>query len=145
MKTLSLFSSPEYCVPGSKHETLQKSAWVAASLTRRPIAGVELIAPDALTREELAVVHTERYLEAILTGKPRWQAQSQGFEWAEALWTAAATSSGGVVEAALVAEARRSRWLAEQWAAPRARRRRRGLLHVQRPRARGAGGGVGRG
>lgn len=101
MKTLTIYYSSAYCVDGSAHDTLRKASWVAASLTRRPIAGVVLGEPRPLDSEELLTVHTEEYVEAVLTGKPRWQAQSQGFEWCEALYPAAAASSGGAVAAAL--------------------------------------------
>lgn len=101
MSALTLFYSPDYCVAGSPHETLQKAAWIAASLEKRPIDGVELQAPPTLDHETLLEVHTERYVEAIRTGKPRWQAEAQGFEWCDALWTAATASSAGAVAAAL--------------------------------------------
>jgi acetoin utilization deacetylase AcuC-like enzyme len=101
MSSLTIFYSPEFCVQGSSYETLQKAAWIAASLERRPIAGVELKAPRALQAEDLLAVHTERYLEAIRTGKPRWQAEAQGFKWCDSLWAAATASSGGAVAASL--------------------------------------------
>ena len=68
MEKLIVFYSPEYCVQGSSFETLQKSAWIATSLERRPISGVELRAPRPLELEDLLAVHTERYVEAIRTG-----------------------------------------------------------------------------
>lgn len=98
---MKVFYSPEYCVPGSRHETLQKSGWIAASLERRPIAGVEVVAPAPLDESSLLDVHDEAYVNAIRNGKPRWQAEAQGFEWCEALWSAALASSAGVVSAAL--------------------------------------------
>ncbi len=101
MRPVTVFYSPAFCVQGSPYETLQKAAWIAASLERRPIPGVELKAPRALEDEDLLAVHTERYVEAIRTGKPRWQAEAQGFPWSEALIGAAAASSGGAVAAAL--------------------------------------------
>ncbi|MFZ5438705.1 MAG: hypothetical protein ACOZQL_01790 [Myxococcota bacterium] len=101
MARVTVFYSPDYCVAGSPHETLQKAAWIAASLAKRPIEGVEVKAPPALDEDALLDVHTKRYVEAIRTGKPRWQAESQGFEWSDALWTAASASSAGTVAAAL--------------------------------------------
>lgn len=98
---MKVFYSPEYCVPGSRHETLQKSGWLAASLERRPIAGVEVVAPAPLDESSLLDVHDEAYVNAIRSGKPRWQAEAQGFEWCDALWSAALASSAGVVSAAL--------------------------------------------
>ncbi len=98
---MKVFFSPEYCIAGSRFETLQKSGWVAASLERRPITGVQVLAPALLDEEALLDVHDETYVEAIRTGKPRWHAQAQGFEWCDALWTATLASSSGAVAAAL--------------------------------------------
>lgn len=98
---IEVFFHSDYCVDGSAYETLQKSAWVARSLERRPIAGLRLVAPRRLEVDDLLGIHTRSYVDAIRTGKPRWLAESQGFAWSEHLWRAACASSGGVVAAAL--------------------------------------------
>jgi acetoin utilization deacetylase AcuC-like enzyme len=101
MNSVTVFYSPTFCVEGSGSETLQKAGWVASSLARRPVAQVEVKAPELLEEDQLLDVHAEKYLEAVRTGKPRWQAESQGFTWCEELWGAALASTSGAVAAAL--------------------------------------------
>jgi acetoin utilization deacetylase AcuC-like enzyme len=48
-------------------------------------------------------VHSADYVQAVRTGTPRALAQSQGFTWDPALWTAACSSTGGVIAAAFAA------------------------------------------
>ena len=44
---------------------------IATSLRERPIPGVEVDAPDSLTVQQLAAVHTPTYVDAVRTGEPR--------------------------------------------------------------------------
>lgn len=100
---IDVYYHPDYCIPEAGYDTLRKADWIAQSLTRRPIPGIQIQAPRPLSSDELLGAHTQPYLHAIRNGKPRWLAESQGFVWSERLWTAAATSNGGVVAAALSA------------------------------------------
>ena len=68
-----------------------------------PILGVELIAPQSLTSDQIAQVHDADYVRAVQTGVPSGLAESQGFEWDAGLWRMVASSNGGVVAAALAA------------------------------------------
>jgi acetoin utilization deacetylase AcuC-like enzyme len=98
-----VFYSPAYVAAGYSFETTRKAAWVAASLAAEPIAGVELVEPRPMTREQVAAVHDPDYVRAIETGEPRELAESQGFEWDAALLPAVLASNGGAVAAALAA------------------------------------------
>jgi acetoin utilization deacetylase AcuC-like enzyme len=100
---LPLFYSPDYVLAGHTFETTRKAGWVADSLAREPIPGVEIVAPTPLTAEQVAEVHAPRYVEAVRTGQPRALAESQGFRWDPGLWTMVLASNGGAVEAALSA------------------------------------------
>lgn len=84
-------------------DTTRKAAWVADSLAERPIAGVELVAPEPLTEQAIATVHEPAYVRAVRTGEPRELAASNGLGWDPDLVGAVAASSGGAVAAALEA------------------------------------------
>lgn len=100
---MRVFYSPAYVAAGFSFETTRKAGWVAASLAAEPIAGVELVEPRPVARDELLAVHDAHYVRAIETGEPRELAESQGFDWDAALWPAVRASNGGAVAAALAA------------------------------------------
>ena len=98
-----VYYSPDYVSAGYAFDTTRKAKWIADSLTRRPIPGIELVPPPALTRDQVAAVHDPDYILAIETGVPRPLAESQGFTWDAGLWPMVLASNGGVVAAALAA------------------------------------------
>lgn len=98
-----VFYSPLYVGSGHAFDTTRKAAWVADSLIRSPIPGIELVEPIPLTRDQVAEVHDPSYVRAVETGKPRSLAESQGFNWDAGLWPMVLASNGGVVAAARAA------------------------------------------
>src|SRR5262245_10325889 len=104
---MKIFYSPSYIVAAHVFDTTRKSGWIAESLAREPIAGVELVAPEPTSAAALSRVHDPQYVEAVHTGKPLELAESQGFVWDPGLWEMVCASNGGVVAAAI--EALRSR------------------------------------
>jgi acetoin utilization deacetylase AcuC-like enzyme len=98
---LPLYYSPTYTAVLHDFDTTRKAAWIVASLADRPVQGVRLIEPEALSESELATVHHREYIEAVKTGTPRELAESNGFDWDPGLWDAVRTSNGGAVAAAL--------------------------------------------
>ena len=82
-------------------DTFRKAAAIAASLRNDPVPGVELIEPPPVGRDELCTVHTDEYVDAVLTGEPRSLAVSNELGWDEGLGRAVCASTGGVVAAAL--------------------------------------------
>jgi acetoin utilization deacetylase AcuC-like enzyme len=100
---MKLFYSPSYTLAAHAFDTTRKAKWVAASLQAQPIAHVELVAPTPLTKEQLCAVHDPRYVQAILTGKPRALAESAALRWDASLWEMVCASNGGMVDAALCA------------------------------------------
>ncbi|WP_072690264.1 hypothetical protein [Rhodococcus marinonascens] len=98
---MKVFYSPEYTASTHAFDTTLKSQWVAESLLRDPIDGVELVRPHSLNVEELAGVHDLQYVQAVQCGSPRGLAGSPGIRWDEDLWTATTASAGGIVDAAL--------------------------------------------
>ena len=100
---MQVFYSPDYVLSGTDFDTTRKSAWLRQSLIERPMAGVEIAAPEPVTIEDLRRIHEPLYLHAVQTGEPRTLAQSQGFVWDAKLWTMTTASTGGAVAAALTA------------------------------------------
>ena len=96
MKT-RFYYSDAYVPAGADFDTLAKAADVA-----RAVAGIaEIVAPAALTVDEIARVHDRRYVEAVRTGEPDELAGSNGLGWSPELFDSVATSAGGAVAAAL--------------------------------------------
>ncbi len=100
---MRVFYSPAYVAAGFSFETTRKASWVAASLDAEPIAGVDLVEPNPLARDQLLAVHDADYVRAVETGEPRALAESQGFDWDAALWPAMLASNGGAIAGALAA------------------------------------------
>jgi acetoin utilization deacetylase AcuC-like enzyme len=98
---VNLYYSPAYVGSGYAFETTRKSKWVADSLGDTPIANITLLAPQPLSREQVAAVHDPHYVSAVQTGSPLALAQSQGFSWDAGLWAMLLSSNGGAVAAAL--------------------------------------------
>jgi acetoin utilization deacetylase AcuC-like enzyme len=103
---MNVFYSPAYAGSQVSFETTRKSRWIAESLVRSPIAGVQLIPPEPLAETDLLKIHDAGYVQAIRRGFPRWLAESQGFRWDAALWPMVLASNGGAVAAAREALAR---------------------------------------
>jgi acetoin utilization deacetylase AcuC-like enzyme len=100
---MKIFYSPRYAIAAHSFETTRKSRWIAESLAREPIYGIELIAPKPASAAALNRVHDPKYVDAVRTGKPRELAESQGFHWDPKLWEMVCASNGGVVAATIEA------------------------------------------
>jgi acetoin utilization deacetylase AcuC-like enzyme len=124
---MKIFYSPSYTVGAHSFETTRKSRWIAESLAREPLCGIELVAPESTNAAALSRVHDPEYVDAVRNGKPRELAESQGFPWDSALWEMICASNGGVIAAAI--DALRTRRVSGSLSS--------GLHHARR--ARGAG------
>jgi len=91
------YYSDAYVPTGAHFDTLAKAADVAHAV----VSIVEIVAPAALTVDEIARVHDRRYVEAVRTGEPQELAGSNGLTWSHELFGSVATSAGGAVAAAL--------------------------------------------
>ena len=98
-----VYYSPAYVGSGHAFDTTRKARWIADSLSESPVPGIELAAPEPLTREQAAEVHDPDYVRAVETGLPRDLAETQGFVWDPGLWPMVLASNGGAVAAALAA------------------------------------------
>jgi Raf kinase inhibitor-like YbhB/YbcL family protein len=82
---MKIFYSPSYTIAGHSFDTTRKSRWIAESLAREPITGIELVAPEPTSAATLSHVHDPEYVDAVRSGNPRELAESQGFPWDPAL------------------------------------------------------------
>jgi acetoin utilization deacetylase AcuC-like enzyme len=98
-----VFFSHEYVSAEHSFETTRKAQWVADSLERSPLSGIEIVEPTALKGRQLTEVHDLEYVRAVKSGRPLSLAESQGFVWDPGLWRMVLASNGGVLEAALAA------------------------------------------
>lgn len=96
-----IFYSPDYNASEHDFDTVRKADLVAGKIRQGFGQLVELEAPTSATAEQLTAVHSANYIGAVATGAPKSLAESQGFPWDQQLFKAAASSTGGVVDAAL--------------------------------------------
>jgi Deacetylases, including yeast histone deacetylase and acetoin utilization protein len=96
---MRLYYSLDYAASEYSFDTTRKSTWVAESLLRVPVSGVEIVAPAPLSFDEIADVHDPVYVQAVKTGTPRELAESSTFTWDQAYWGMVASSNGGAVAA----------------------------------------------
>jgi hypothetical protein len=51
---MKLFFSPDYVAAAESFDTTRKSGWIAESLEKNPVQGVDIVAPTSLNFEEIA-------------------------------------------------------------------------------------------
>jgi acetoin utilization deacetylase AcuC-like enzyme len=102
---MKLFYSPEYLYAGTSLDTTNKAGWVADSLVRDPIPGVEVVPPSVEVTFEMATnVHGTDYVGGIWTGEPRYMADRNGVcDWTPEFARSRIAATSGVVSAALTA------------------------------------------
>ncbi len=90
---------PGFAAPIGEHiMPMRKFALVAEGV--KAMRGVQLTEPQAATEEELRLVHTPEYIDAVRTGEPRALAESQKFPWSAALFPSVCLTSGACIAAA---------------------------------------------
>lgn len=94
-----LFYSDDYVACEHAFDTTRKSARIAESLRLRPVPNVTVSPPGPLSQMQLQLAHSQKYIEAVRTGQPRWLAESNGFTWDEQFFPMVLASNGGVVAA----------------------------------------------
>ena len=97
---MRVFFDSRYVGSAHSFDTTKKAELIAETIRSMP--GVTLTSPKAATQRELAMIHNPRYVRAVLTGKGA-KKSSAGFPWDPGYAEAVATSTGGVIEAALTA------------------------------------------
>jgi len=96
---LAAFYSPGFEAPLGQHQMpIRKFALVAEALKNDP--RIRLVEPEPVTPEQLGLVHSADYIEAVRTGKPRALAESQKFPWSPRLFPSVCLTNGGLLAAA---------------------------------------------
>ncbi len=98
---MNLYYHSDYCRPEFDFATTRKAGWVYEDLVANPLTGITWMEPAPVTEEQLALVHTTEYIDAIKTGKSGALARSSGLKWDSGVWKAVTRSTGGAVAAAL--------------------------------------------
>lgn len=97
-----IYFDDTYVVSGGGLETVRKADKVAERI-RAQFPDIKLVSPEPATQELLLLAHSADYVEAFLTGEPRWKAEAGLGEWSEEIVTSVLASTGGVIAAALSA------------------------------------------
>lgn len=97
---LEVFFGPDYVAAETAFDTTRKAGLLAANLRDEPIANVSLQDPAPAKRADLERIHDPDYVDAVLTGEPRWLASSSGLDWDQGFATAVLASTGGCIAAA---------------------------------------------
>jgi acetoin utilization deacetylase AcuC-like enzyme len=101
MKNINIYYSPDYLCEGYGVDTREKAADIVASFFDRPIEGIQVVAPEAATSEEVARVHKARYINALLTGRPDSLADANGIgDWSTDLRRSVFSMVGGCIASA---------------------------------------------
>jgi acetoin utilization deacetylase AcuC-like enzyme len=100
MTTMIVYFNQDYVASSHAFDTTRKSALIAESLVREPLAGVTIESPEPLTDDLFMLAHNPDYVEAVRTGQPLGLAQSNGFSWDPNMFRMVSASNGGVVAAA---------------------------------------------
>jgi acetoin utilization deacetylase AcuC-like enzyme len=96
---ITAFYHPGFAAPVGDHiMPMRKFALVAEGA--KAMRGVKLAEPAPVTEDELRLVHTPDYIQAVRLGEPRALAESQKFPWSAALFPSVCLTSGACVAAA---------------------------------------------
>ena len=97
---MDIYYSRAYTRVMHDFDTTRKPTWVAESLVADPIPGVRMLPPIPVSEHNLKLTHSPDYVNAVIDGKNRLLAESNGFMWDPEFFAAVAASNGGIVEAA---------------------------------------------
>jgi acetoin utilization deacetylase AcuC-like enzyme len=96
---IEAFHHPGQAAPIGDHTMpMEKFQLVADRVAQ--MEGVRLLRPEPVIRTDLLRVHTDNYIAAIETGKPRPLAESQKFPWVPGLYESVRLTNGAVAAAA---------------------------------------------
>lgn len=99
---MKLFYNDDYVASRYAFDTTRKSQHIIKSLYNDPVENLEIYDPYLFADETKSIIqriHTDDYVNALKSGKPKNLAESQGFDWDEGIWTMAVAHSSGLVGA----------------------------------------------
>jgi len=106
MKNINVYYSPDYLCDGYGVDTREKAGEIATSLHDHPIEGVVLVEPEPVGVDVVTRVHTRRYVNALMVGRPDSLADANGIGGVSALFVDARCELGIVIEWSASCESR---------------------------------------
>lgn len=106
MTTLTGVFSPTYCVKGAAPLTSTTKQQQVVDRVRGRSLPIDWIPPNRPRSKSIAqieLVHDQKYVNAVLTGRPRYLAESQGFTWSWDLARSVVDIWGGQYDACMLA------------------------------------------
>lgn len=101
MKNINVYYSPDYLCDGYGVDTREKAGDIAASMIDRPIEGVVLVEPEPVGVDVVTRVHTRRYVNALMVGRPDSLADANGIgAWSTDLRRSVFSMVGGCIASA---------------------------------------------
>lgn len=99
---LRIFHNADYGASNYEFDTTRKAIDIAQSLIDDPISPVAISDPSVLyelAEEVIAWIHSEKYVTAVRTGKPRQLAQTSSFSWDPGIYVMARAHVAGMIAA----------------------------------------------
>lgn len=105
MTNMNVYWNDDYCAPQTEFDTLKKSALIAQGLRQHAEVSKWVTVKDpadtvgALARAHTAIANgvDAEYLQAVMTGRPRELAESNGFAWDAGIYQMALNSTAGIM------------------------------------------------
>lgn len=102
---MDVFYNWMYAASDFAFDTTRKSAEIYRALDSGPIPGVEFVDPYAVVPVEeietlVGTMHANSYVQAVIDGRPKALAKSNGFKWDPGIYPMALAHTAGMVAAA---------------------------------------------
>lgn len=104
MTNMNIYWNEEYCGSKTEFETLKKSRYIARSCELPAIRDWAKVVDPADTVGSLAKAHNvlrdgvdAEYLQAVMTGRPRQLAETNGFSWDDGIYQMVLNSTAGIL------------------------------------------------
>jgi len=104
--TLKIAYNPKYTIAKYGFDTTRKAQWIADELQNGAVPNSALVDPASFVdraKELISEIHSQDYVQALMTGSPSILANSQGFSWDKGIWEMAINSTAGVLAATEIA------------------------------------------
>ena len=104
--TLKIAYNPKYTIAEHGFDTTRKAQWIADELQNGAVPNSALVDPVSFigrAKELISEIHSQDYVQALMTGSPSILATSQGFSWDKGIWEMAINSTAGVLAATEIA------------------------------------------
>ena len=82
--TLKVAYNPKYTIAEYGFDTTRKAQWIANELQNGAVPNLAIVDPASFidrAKELISEIHSQDYVQALITGSPSILATSQGFSW----------------------------------------------------------------